>query len=117
ELAAATQGHAVTLRGACVAEGAGSTYRPLLRIVREAAGPLDADAIDARVHDESAAAVLAAALGAGEGTPSPPEVAWAFRRFCEALAAERPLVLVFDDVQWAEPTLLELIEQVAARGV
>jgi hypothetical protein len=87
-----------------------------VRIVRETLGALDETAIAARVGDESAASVLAAALGAGEGTPSPPEVAWAFRRFCEALAADRPLVVAFDDVQWAEPTLLELIEQLASRG-
>jgi DNA-binding SARP family transcriptional activator len=116
ELAVASAERAVTLRGACVAEGAGSTYRPLLRIVREAVGSVDAETINTRMHDEAAAAVLAAGLGAGEGTPSPPEVAWAFRRFCEALAAERPLVVVFDDVQWAEPTLLELVEQLATRG-
>ena len=31
----------------------------------------------------------------------------------ETLAAERPLVAVFDDIHWAEPTLLDLLEYVA----
>jgi len=106
ELSDAVRERALVLEGTCVAEGAGSTYRPLLPIVRAAA----------RAEDEVVAGTLEAAFGAGDGTPSAPEVAWAFRRFCEGLAAEQPLLLVLDDVQWAEPTLLELVEQVAARG-
>ena len=37
---------------------------------------------------------------------------WAVRRLFEHLARERPLIVGFDDLQWAEPTLLELIEYV-----
>src|SRR5262249_18822682 len=37
-------------------------------------------------------------------------------RFCEALARERTLVLVIDDVHWAEPTFLELVEHLADKG-
>ena len=46
-------------------------------------------------------------------TSSTDELAWAFRKFVEAVARERPLVLVFDDIQWAEEALLDLIEHVA----
>ncbi len=116
EFAAAVHKRAQVLGGACVAEDAGSTYRPLLRIVRAGAGAESRDAIFARTSDELVAVTLAAALGGEDGTPSAPEVAWAFRRFCETLAAEQPLVIVLDDVQWAEPTLLDLLEQLAARG-
>ena len=35
---------------------------------------------------------------------------WAVRRLLEHLARERPLVIAFDDLQWAEPTFLDLIE-------
>ena len=59
-------------------------------------------------------AVLAA-LDA-ETPPPAPELAWLFRQFCEASARERPLVLVFDDVHWAEPTFLELVEHLADKG-
>jgi tetratricopeptide (TPR) repeat protein len=41
---------------------------------------------------------------------------WAFRRLVETLTREHPLLLVFEDVHWAEPTLLELIEHVAERA-
>ena len=36
------------------------------------------------------------------------------RRLFEALARERPLIAVFEDLHWAEPTLLDLLEYVAA---
>ena len=51
-----------------------------------------------------------------ETPPPAPEIAWIFRQLCEALAREKPLILVFDDVHWAEPTFLELVEQLADRG-
>src|SRR5207249_6000453 len=38
---------------------------------------------------------------------------WAVRKFLETLARRRPLVVTFDDLQWAEPALLDLIEHVA----
>ena len=41
------------------------------------------------------------------------EIFWAVRRLLEALAARQPLVVVFDDIHWAEPTLLDLVEHVA----
>ena len=44
------------------------------------------------------------------------EIAWLFRRFCEASARAGPLTLVFDDVHWAEPTLLELVDHLADKG-
>ena len=41
------------------------------------------------------------------------EIAWGFRKLFEALARERPLIVALDDIHWAEPTLLDLIEYVA----
>ena len=43
----------------------------------------------------------------------PEEISWAVRRLLESLAAERPVLVVFDDIHWAEPTFLNLIEYVA----
>ena len=48
-------------------------------------------------------------LGAGRAP-------WAVRRFLEALGRRRPLVAVFDDIHWAEPTLLEVDRTTWARG-
>ena len=91
-----------TLWGRCLSYGDGITYWPL-REVLDLAGPSD-----------ERDAVLTA-LDA-ETPPPAPELAWLFRRFCEASARDRPLVLVFDDVHWAEPTFLELVEHVADKG-
>ena len=91
-----------TLRGRCLSYGDGITYWPL----REAM----ADAPESAQRD-----ALVAALDAETPLPAP-ELAWMFRQLCEALAREQPLVLVFDDVHWAEPTFLELVEHVADKG-
>src|SRR5581483_2226603 len=56
-------------------------------------------------------AALAALLGDGEAPAD--EIAVAVRRLFETRAAEHPLVVVFDDVQWGEPTFLDLVEHVA----
>ena len=55
-----------------------------------------------------------AALAAREGPAgSAEESFWAVRRLLESLAREKPLVVVFDDVNWGEPTFLDLVEHVA----
>jgi len=61
---------------------------------------------------------IANAIGLG-GSPAPAEeVFWAIRRAFELIARSNATVLVFEDVHWAEPTLLDLIEHIAdwARG-
>ena len=56
---------------------------------------------------------LAEFLGLAGATASPEETHWAIRKLFETLAAERPLVALFEDIHWAEPGLLDLIEHVA----
>ena len=91
-----------TLWGRCLSYGDGITYWPLREALAQAAESEERDAVLAALDAE---------------TPPPaPEIAWLFRRFCEASARERPLVLVFDDVHWAEPTFLELVEHLADKG-
>src|SRR5262249_33091244 len=69
--------------------------------------------------DDSAiiAARVAQVIGAGdpdEPAASREESFWAVRHFLERLAAARPLVAVIEAIHWAESTMLELIEHVAA---
>src|SRR5437762_12866099 len=52
---------------------------------------------------------VASVVEASDQIGSPEEIAWAFRKLFESLAREQPLVVV-DDIHWAEPTLLDLIE-------
>ena len=56
---------------------------------------------------------LSALLGNQKLVTSSEEIAWAFRKQLEAVAREQPLVCVFDDLHWGEPTFLDLVEHVA----
>ena len=38
---------------------------------------------------------------------------WAIRTLFEELARDRPLIVVLEDLNWAEPTFLDLIEYIA----
>jgi len=94
------------LVGRCLSYGEGITYWPLQEIVQQVG------ALDQALPDDLARARIQAALG--QGSASTDEIAWGFRRLFETLAAEQPLVVVLDDLHWAEPTLLDLVEYVAA---
>ncbi len=96
----------------CLSYGEGITYWPLAEIVSQVGdvrrvldGHEDADLVAVRIE---------AALGSAVTAASPEEIAWGFRRLLEVIASEAPLVVVFDDIHWAEPALLDLIEYVAA---
>ena len=67
--------------------------------------PLLADEPDG----EQAATRLDEALS-GAGVVDSGDVFWAIRKVLETLARERPLLVVVEDVHWAEPTLLDLLE-------
>ena len=56
---------------------------------------------------------LAGLLGLAELRDGAEELPWAVRRLLETLARERPLVVLLDDLHWAEPTLLDLVDHVA----
>ena len=117
ELARSLTGEALVLAGRCLSYGEGITYHPLREAVRDAAGSESKAAVlgllAGEPESERVAGALAAALGTGDGDVIAEEVAWATRRFLEALAQRRPLVLVLEDVHWAEPTFLDLVEYVA----
>ena len=59
---------------------------------------------------------LAAAMGLDDRQLAAEETFWAARRLLEALARERPVVVVFDDLHWAEPTFLDLVEHLGDRA-
>jgi class 3 adenylate cyclase len=82
---------ATVLRGRCLHYGDGITYGPLVEVLMQLG--------------DDAERLLE--------LPSPPEIALAARRRLEEEAAKGPLVVVFDDLHWAEPTFLDLVEHVA----
>jgi class 3 adenylate cyclase/tetratricopeptide (TPR) repeat protein len=115
---------ATILGGRCLPYGEGVTYWPLAEMVKSSAGISDDDPFDeaqeklrATCEDEAVADLLALAAGvleAVEGMRAQQEIAWAARAWAEQLADAQPLVLVFEDVHWAEEPLLDLIEHLAA---
>jgi class 3 adenylate cyclase/tetratricopeptide (TPR) repeat protein len=111
ELIGALADEATVLHGRCLSYGESATLRPL----REALG--SAGSVAAVLEGDPDAGAIAASLDAVFGTDTTvpaEEVRWAFRRYCERLASRRPLVLALDDLHWAEPALLDLVEQLAA---
>ena len=94
--------------GRCLSYGEGITYWPLAEVVAQVGDV--GTALRADGDAELAAARIEAALGTAGTAASPEEIAWGFRRLFEELARERPLIVVLDDIHWAEPTLLDLVE-------
>ena len=115
---------ATVLSGRALPYGEGVTYWPLAEMVKCAAGIADDDPLDDAIEklvvcceDEAVADLLGLASGvlkAVHGERSQQEIAWAAREWAERLALDQPLVLVFEDIHWAEEPLLELIEHLAS---
>ncbi|MBA3244983.1 MAG: AAA family ATPase, partial [Actinobacteria bacterium] len=92
------------VHGRCLPYGEGITYWPVVEVLKQ---------LELLPADEAAARAIGSLLGESEAATSAEEIAWAFRKTLEQAAAERPLVVVFDDIQWGEETFRDLIEHVA----
>ncbi|MEX2557207.1 MAG: adenylate/guanylate cyclase domain-containing protein [Actinomycetota bacterium] len=124
EVMTGLEDQATVLRGRCLPYGDGITFFPLLEAIPEAAGIRDDDShagarskIEALCRGEEHADRIANAicelLDFAEGSTSLEDQFWAVRRLFEHLARQRPLVVEFDDIHWAEPKFLDLIEHIA----
>jgi class 3 adenylate cyclase len=130
--------------GRCLPYGQGITYWPLREILWAAAGiALDDTAVAAAERlrqlvarlaidgeldqDEAERTTFALATSSGVALPGNPlermspesvaeEVGLAWPRFLSALAADAPATVVIEDLHWAEPPLLEMIERILARS-
>ncbi|MGB2953088.1 MAG: AAA family ATPase [Gaiellaceae bacterium] len=121
---AATLERTTVVAGRCLPYGEGVTYWPLAEMVKTAAGIADDDPLDVAVEklrafceDEAIADLIGLATGlleAVRGERSQQEIAWAARGWAQRLARDQPLVLVFEDIHWAEESLLDLIEHLAS---
>jgi len=92
---------AKVVRGRCLSYGEGITYWPVVEVVLQ---------LGNRPADPRAAAAIGSLLGESEEPATAEEIAWAFRKLLEESA---PVVCVFDDLHWAEPTFLDLVDHVA----
>ncbi len=96
ELLTAVGDGATVLRGRCLHYGDGITFWPLVEAL-SAMGP-------------PAAQVLERLRSGGAATPE--ELFWEVRRLLESFADDQPVILHVDDLQWAEPMLLDLLDHV-----
>jgi class 3 adenylate cyclase/tetratricopeptide (TPR) repeat protein len=115
---------AQVLRARCLPYGEGITFWPVIELAQAAAG------IELNEPPASAVAKLRTLLeqapdrdpildrvcptiGLSDDVVPTEEAFWGVRKFLEAVATTKPLIVVIDDVQWAEPTMLDLIDHVA----
>jgi predicted ATPase/class 3 adenylate cyclase len=112
-------------RGRCLAYGQGVTYFALGEMIRGRAGILEAEdresaltklqaTVDEYVPDaEDRRFVfprLAHLIGLEERTaPDKQDLFAAWRLFFERLAGQNPVLMVFEDMQWADPSLIEFL--------
>jgi len=113
-------------QGRSLPYGEGVSYWALAEMVKAQAGVLETDS-DAEVEAKLARTVdqlidhdaewvlshLRPLVGQGAAAGSQEESFAAWRRLFEALAEQHPLVLVFEDIQWADDGLLDFIEHLA----
>jgi class 3 adenylate cyclase/tetratricopeptide (TPR) repeat protein len=106
------------LVGRCLSYGEGITYWPLAEIVEQIAGADVrnglARTMSGEADGELVASAISGAIGGSEDASSTEDTHWAVRRLLETLARERPVVVIVDDLHWAEPTMLDLVEYVTA---
>jgi DNA-binding SARP family transcriptional activator len=116
EFAAEAGEQATVVVGRCVPYGEGITFWSLREIVGQLtaggpAGDLLPDGHEAAPLAES----LLEAIGGSEASVEREEIFWTTRSLFATLARWRPLVVFFEDVHWAEPTFLDLVEYLAKR--
>lgn len=106
------------LRGRCLAYGDGITFWPLRAMLADA-GIRDDDSPElarqkllAVLGDPAVVDRLAAAIGLSSASFPLHEVYWAARKVLETMARQGPVVAFIDDIHWAEPAFLDLLEHV-----
>jgi class 3 adenylate cyclase len=119
-------GEAIVLEGRCEVSGEGLTFLPIAEVLRSATGIGEDDGLeDAKLklsallpEDRDRDRIVERSMALLGLTPAVgvEETFWAVRRLLGALARMRPVVLVLDDVQWAQPTLLDLHEHLVVWG-
>jgi class 3 adenylate cyclase len=114
---------ATVCAGRCLSYGEGVTYWALAEAVKSLAGVDERDSpdevrakLEALVEPGSAADVadgVGSLLGLAGANARVEDARVAVRHLFAAVAGRRPLVVALDDIHWAEPPLLDLIDDLA----
>jgi len=109
--------HIIAVIGHCLSYGEGIGYHPIAEIVAQlSGGDLQNGLVDLLSGDpnaESIAPRVLTAIGRSQESVQADETFWAVRRLLEWVARERPMVVVIDDIHWADPALLDMLDHVA----
>lgn len=104
------------LAGRCPSYGGGITYAPLAEILRSALGLLESDEPEAVLDRLATKPIMGLTLGLDVARDLHPlaarerlQEAWV--DFLASLAQNRPLVIVLEDLHWADEPLLDLVER------
>jgi DNA-binding SARP family transcriptional activator len=102
--------------GRCLPYGRGTTYRPLAEVLREHLGLLETGACLKERHKLAGREILGLALGLDAAPDLHPlqarealNAAWV--ELLDDLAAEQPVVMLIEDLHWAQEPLLDLLER------
>jgi class 3 adenylate cyclase/tetratricopeptide (TPR) repeat protein len=125
EVVASVTGEATVVTGRCLSYGDGITFWPVSEAVRNAAriGPDDTPEVGIHklgelIADQAAIARLASVIGLSQETFSVDELFWAVRRWLEMMAErDGPVAWVVDDIHWAEPTFLALLQHLEETAI
>jgi class 3 adenylate cyclase/tetratricopeptide (TPR) repeat protein len=98
---------ATVVRGRCLPYGEGITYWPVVEVLKQLPSPAELGL------EPSAVGAIEQLLGGEPAVSRSAEIPWAVRKLLETAAQSSPVVAVFDDIHWAEPTFLDLLEHVA----
>lgn len=107
--------------GRCLPYGDGITFWPLVEVIEQSAhvtGEDPPDQVRSKVRSVAADEPdadritdrICQLIGAADSPASQEEIFWGVRRFIEALARRAPVIIAVDDIHWAEPLLLDLVE-------
>jgi class 3 adenylate cyclase/tetratricopeptide (TPR) repeat protein len=118
EFAGSVSNRACVVSGSCLPYGEGITYWPLAEIVHDLCQGEDLHAelaswLAGDERGQQISGLILGAIGAFDTEGAVEEVQWAARKLFEAVGAKRPLVALLEDLHWAEPTFLQLVEYVA----
>ncbi|HSI93057.1 MAG TPA: BTAD domain-containing putative transcriptional regulator [Jiangellaceae bacterium] len=115
EFAASLGSRARVLSGRCPTYGEGVTFWPLREVVLQVAADRDdiAALLAGEKEAESVASQVAGAIGLTEEAGAGRELFAAVRRLFETLGSAQPVVVVVDDLHWAQPTFLDLLDYLA----
>jgi class 3 adenylate cyclase/tetratricopeptide (TPR) repeat protein len=115
ELALELEDVADVATGRCLPYGSGITFWPLQQLVTDLGGMEAAATVLAETDDGAVVLERLQAVTTPADTSAPStEVFWAVRRLLERISERRPLLIAFEDLHWAEPTMLDLVEYIAA---